>query len=297
MDLDKNNENIYFGININMSQKSWDLTSSLVYVDSYYEDSELDNRGTLYTYYDTLTISYRRYQNVNDLESEVLKSKALKGDIYFRNETNMFGQQANYFIGFSAYHSFENQKLTKRLDQTYESYQTGYGTIGDSVFSEKAGSFDNISQSFSLRSGLVFNKKVDDINFIIGLTSLINYSHGDRNSFNLIYDEIVPGDLRFEEYFYQLELPIYLSYSLTDYIEIYYGYHFAYLRQDYTFTESVTASLRKTVESDNFHDYGYFENSYLGVNLKTNSGLRVQIGFNGSITSYEIWSLSLGYEF
>jgi len=297
-DNQRNNSNVFVGLEFGLSENNWDFISSFVYINADYKDLIIDKSISHSTQYDSLPVmSYQRISDITELFEEKIKADAIQANLYFRKEVEFFNQQSEFFIAMSAYYSMEKQELKTSIDETISTFRLGYDVTDYFLDADNNKKFDNTSQSFNLRSGWLINHKMDDIYLLTGFTGLFMYSTGDKNSFQLINDDIVAGDVTFDEDFYQLELPLYISYSPANWFEVFSGYHIAYINQDYSLSNEIGNLGITEVEKEDIKDYGYYQKTYLGINLKHKSGLRVQIGFNGSLTSYNSWNLSLGYVF
>jgi len=163
--------------------------------------------------------------------------------------------------------------------------------------SQTEDNFKNFSQYYNLRSGLIFSQKSNDLYFLSGLIGSFTYSDGKKRSINFAGDQFLIGNIKFKEYYYQVEVPIYLNYSPVNWFEVFGGYHLAYIFQDYVYSNKVDEYFAGRGDKNEKETFGNYEKTYLGINLKHKSGFQAQIGFNGTLTSYNNWSFSLGYLF
>jgi len=290
-------ENIVMGLKGDVSSKKWEVTSSVYFIKSSFKDNYKRDDLSLRTYYDSSNFPYeQRITDEHRLDKNQISSNAFGADAYYRKSFRLFNHQSDFFVASKVFYSSDNQ----RMESGYYGVQKIYTPDLDTTLVEDIGKhakYNTISQSYNLRSGLIFRREIDDLYLLSGLTGSLTYSRRENKTFNLRDDQFLDGDLNFKEYYYLVELPVYINYSPTEWFEIYIGYHMTYIFQDYTISEDINEPVYVKLNRDKREEYANYDRTYLGINLKHKSGLRAQLGFNGSIASYEAWNFSLGYIF
>lgn len=158
---------------------------------------------------------------------------------------------------------------------------------------------DNWGIGISL--GYAVSYKLSDLKFLTTLNpnyQLIHLEDGGANSY-IQNTETELKELAFT-------IPLYISYSPAKWIEIYGGLNYRYsvgwLNQDYEYIlkqiyQYDQIRIRTIESSREIQSIQSVKDSYLGVNLKNNSGLRCLLYFKSDITYFKSWNISLGYHF
>lgn len=289
----------YLGAEFGLSADSWDLTSSLIYSKVNYKDITNSYYNYRYFDYDSITVLYRSDQNNQvNLNSNTFNADIIEADIYFRKNTSLFSQKADFFLGLNGVFSKDKQKLGLQVNEMGEIIYTSPDTSLNYDYNVAGnGSSNNTDQKYNLRAGYLLNHTGNDIYILTGLTGLFAFSKQEMKSIQPLSDKTQLSDMKFEESFYQLELPVYFNFSPVNWFNVYAGYHLSYIYQDYLLTEKVSDSSAELIRRNDRQNFGSYQKTYLGINMKNKSGLRVQIGFNGTLTSYKSWNFSLGYIF
>lgn len=106
--------------------------------------------------------------------------------------------------------------------------------------------------------------------------------------------------------FFNLTFPVYINYSPAEWISIWGGMNYSYgyynrvvdvLASSTNYTNASLSQFYSSKSNSDNSTYQSMKSTFLGVELKHPSGLRVQIAFDEDVASFRDWNMSVGYHF
>ena len=304
---ERNNNKYFVGFGFSASDKKWDFITKAAYQKTDFKIDKSEN------YFRSATDSL--YSNPHEIIYYSRKIRQYKStqkgkpdifhlDLYFRNRSDWLFNNDNYFFKLNGFYTTETQKITYSDLNYYLSYNadTLYSTWGDTSNAIGKSDLENFNIGFT--AGYVVPYKLDDINIVSGVIFSTDYSHNERvilnntnRNRNYYAVENANDDISFS--ILRLKFPLYLNYIPNDWFELYGGlnFHLEYKKFKEERKQNWVDDLDEELYNQDITRLHSFRSTYLGVNLKHKSGLRLQIAFNNDFSHFQYWNFSLGYIF
>jgi hypothetical protein len=145
--------------------------------------------------------------------------------------------------------------------------------------------------------GYIVARKSTDIEILVGLHPQFTYD-------DYKYARGATQISKVQIWSATLQIPIYLNFTPTQWCSFFGGlnYQYSYNYRKYNYSDplqqytnnSYTTSSNESGMDNSSYLYSS-NNVYAGLELRHTSGLHVQCAFNGNISSYSNWNISLGY--
>jgi hypothetical protein len=298
-----NRINKYFaGAEFTLSDANWDLLSSITYQKTDFRlESKKDDREQ---YFDTEVNNPQSTNYSTKRDFEYFNIQNSKPDIfhlqsYYQQKAKLITENDNFFIHINGFYTNENRKYdySKSFDEEKVREDSVY--YSDSGTISNRGDVDLKNWFLDIAAGYVVKHKVDDLYLLAGLISSYSYVNAEKVLFfrsSNIDDSVNPVENRIENVSH-FKVPIYINYIPTNWFELNGGYimHYLYKNSETTFKNSSVVGSERDFYTNSFNNLESFNSIFFGMNLKHKSGLRIQVAFNNSLTSYSRWDLSLGY--
>jgi len=316
----ENNSQYLLGLEFTSANEQWDYIARVSYQKSNYnfKNAASTNQQTVdSTYYgssanpvSSTSKSDRTnsYENFNQSEPYTLAFEN-----YFQRKTTFLSLDGNIFVSANVSYTNGDGKTGGNSFSDSRNYYNGTWTTSGSIRNSSAEKYDNKSWGVAFTPGFIIKKSFSDLFLFSGLKLETGYNKHSYAQMNYSYQSdyysqaptLVNSTLTLT--YVTLALPVYINYSPAEWISIWGGMNYAYgyskriedasgNSTSYYSSSSSAQTYSVNVKNDN-SSYLSMKSTFLGVELKHPSGLRVQIAFDEDAASFRDWNMSVGYHF
>ncbi|MDP3147906.1 MAG: hypothetical protein Q8N83_02135 [Ignavibacteria bacterium] len=317
--VNEENSTSEFGFEFSLANEKWDYIARVSYQKSTEntKNSSYSNQESLdSTYYgssSTPISSSNRNNSTNSTNYSTHSEPYIFAfENYYQHKTSFFSLDGNFFVSASINYSSGDGKIGGDSFYRYEYYNNGVLTSHNSRSNSSEQKFADKNWGFTFTPGFVLKKNFTDLFLFTGIkieTGYHRYSSGKTESASVVYDTNYPFFVttsKTKETFVSVTLPVYINYTPAEWISIWggmnysYGYNKSVIASSTSSTSSTIPSYPQTYSVNTNNDNSSFQSSkstFLGLQLKHPSGLRVQISFDEDVASFRDWNMSVGYHF
>jgi len=304
---DRKNNKYFSGIGFSMSNKNWDFIARTTYQKTDFKIERTDNRYNINT--DSLFIdpherTYYSRTIVQTKSTQNGKPDVFHLDLYFRSRLKGLFENDNYFLRLNGFYASETQNFTYSGLSSYVNYRSDTLFITEGDTSQSAGKNDLENYSVGFTAGYIIPYKLIDIHIVSGVIFSTNYSSNESiilNNTNRYRNHYASVDAKENITLkkVRLKFPLYFNYAPNNWLELYGGlnFHLEYEKLVKDGKRDSADDIEEGSYNQNKVTLHSFRSTYLGLNLKHKSGLRIQLAFNNDFTHFQYWNFSLGYIF
>ncbi|MFA6597097.1 MAG: hypothetical protein WCS69_05180 [Ignavibacteriaceae bacterium] len=318
--LNEENSHYVLGLEFTSTNERWDYIARASYQSSTYnfKNSNTTNQQSVDSTYNgsssnpvSSTSKSERttgYENFNQSEPYTLAFEN-----YLQSKTTIFSLDGNIFLSANVNYTNGDGKTGGSSFSNNRNYYNGTWTSSGTISNASKGNYDNKSWGFSFTPGFIIKKSFSDLFLLSGLKLETGYNKQTSAQMNYYY----PSDYYAQAptflnstltlKFVTLALPVYINYSPAEWISIWGGMNYSYgyskrveevSGNSTSFYSSSSSSQTYSMNSKNDNStFQSMKSTFLGLELKHPSGLRVQIAFDEDIASFRDWNISVGYHF
>ncbi|MFA6978331.1 MAG: hypothetical protein WC209_03320 [Ignavibacteriaceae bacterium] len=317
--VNEENSTSEFGFELSLANEEWDYIARVSYQKSTKntKNSSYSNQESIdSTYYgssSTPTSSSIRNNTTNSTNYITHSEPYIFAfENYYQHKTSFFSLDGNFFVSASINYSSGDGKTGGDSFHRYEYYNNGTLTSHNSTSNSSEQKFADKNWGFTFTPGFVLKKNFTDLFLMTGIkieTGYQRYSFGKTESASVVYYTNYPFFVttsKTKVTFVSLTLPIYINYTPAEWISIWGGmnYSYGYNKSEIAYIENSTLSTNPIYpqtysknSNDNNSSFQSLKSTFLGLELKHPSGLRVQISFDEDVASFRDWNMSVGYHF
>lgn len=302
--LDEKNSMYVAGVEYSISGSNSDLIAGIQIQKNRILISQSGDFTEEYSYYYSSTDNYIS-TSIGNFSSSAKTNEPIiyKAYGYYHHTADVITSTDHYFISSNVYTSsgkiFMDNTETDKSFSRYYSNPPSLQSSSQILFHQE----DTHDWGVKVATGYLVSRKLDDIEFLVGLQPQFGYDENKYTSGStaLINDHMWSA---------AVQLPIYLDFTPVNWCSFFgglnYQYTYSHVRRDITFpllqhsynySTNSSISTSSGTAQDTYSVYSSSSNVYAGVELKHSSGLRLQCAFNGSLSSYSNWNISVGYVF
>ncbi|MCK9212525.1 MAG: hypothetical protein M0P61_16955, partial [Ignavibacteriaceae bacterium] len=315
-----NADNSYYvlGLEFTAANEQWDYIAR-----ASYQSSTFDFKSTNSTNQQSVDSSYygsssnpvsstSKSDRTNSYEN-FIKSEpyTLAFENYFQSKTTLLSLDGNIFLSANVNYTNGDGKVGGNSFSDNRNYYNGTWTTSGTISNFSEEKYDNKSWGFTFTPGFIIKKSFPDLFLLSGLKLETGYNKHHSTQTNYYYQSnyYAQGPMFLNSTltlkFVTLALPIYINYSPVEWISIWGGmnYSYGYSKRvedasgnstSYYSSSSSTQTYSVNAKNDN-SSYQSSKSTFLGLELKHSSGLRVQISFDEDVASFRDWNMSVGY--
>jgi len=317
-----NEDNSYYvlGLEYTAANEQWDYIARASYQSSTYnfKNTYTSNQqsvdSTYYGYSANPVSSTSKsdrtsgYENFNQSEPYTLAFEN-----YFQRKRTLFSLDGNIFVSVNINYTNGDGKTGGNSFSNNRNYLNGTWTTSGTISNASDGKYDNKSWGFTFTPGFIIKKSFSDLFLLSGLKLETGYNKHHSAQTNDYYQSdyysqaptLINSTLALT--FVTLALPVYINYSPAEWISLWGGmnYSYGYSKRvedasgnstSYYSSSSWPQNYSVNSKNDN-SSYQSSKSTFLGLELKHPSGLRVQISFDEDVASFRDWNMSVGYHF
>ena len=317
--VNEENSTSEFGFELSLANEEWDYIARVSYQKSTKntKNSSYSNQESIdSTYYgssSTPTSSSIRNNTTNSTNYITHSEPYIFAfENYYQHKTSFFSLDGNFFVSASINYSSGDGKTGGDSFHRYEYYNNGTLTSHNSTSNSSEQKFADKNWGFTFTPGFVLKKNFTDLFLMTGIkieTGYQRYSFGKTESASVVYYTNYPFFVttsKTKVTFVSLTLPIYINYTPAEWISIWGGmnYSYGYNKSEIAYIENSTLSTNPIYpqtysknSNDNNSSFQSLKSTFLGLELRHPSGLRVQISFDEDVAPFRDWNMSVGYHF
>ena len=317
-----NADNSYYvlGLEYTAANEQWDYIARASYQSSTYnfKNTYTKNQQSVdSTYYGSSSTPVSStsksdrtsgYENFNQSEPYTLMFEN-----YFQRKATLFSLDGNIFVSVNINYTNGDGKTGGNSFSNNRNYYNGTWTTSGVISNASEGKYDNKSWGFTFTPGFIIKKSFSDLFLYSGLKLETGYNKHKYAQMNYDYQldyyaqapTLINSTLTLT--FVTLALPVYINYSPAEWISLWGGmnYSYGYSKRvedasgnstSYYSSSSWPQNYSVNSKNDN-SSYQSSKSTFLGLELKHPSGLRVQISFDEDVASFRDWNMSVGYHF
>jgi len=316
----ENNSQYLLGLEFTSANEEWDYIARASYQKSNYNlksAASTNQQSVDSTYYGSSSnpVSSTSKSDRTDSYENYTQSEpyTLAFENYFQRKTTLLSLDGNIFVSANVTYTNGDGKTGGNSFSENRNYYNGTWTTSGTTSNSSAGKYDNKSWGFTFTPGFILKKSFSDLFLLSGLKLETGYNKHNYAQMNYYYQSdyyaqaptLLNSTLTFT--FVTLALPVYINYSPAEWISIWGGmnYSYGYIKRvedvsgnsiSYYSSSSLPQTYSVKVNNDN-SSYLSMKSTFLGVELKHPSSLRVQIAFDEDVASFRDWNMSVGYHF
>ena len=318
--INADNSHYVLGLEYTATNEQWDYIARASYQSSTYnfKNTYTSNQQSVdSTYYGSSSNPVSStsksdktsgYENINQSEPYTLAFEN-----YFQRKTTLFSLDGNIFVSVNGSYTNGDGKTGGNSFSNNRNYYNGTWTTSGVISNASEGKYDNKSWGFTFTPGFIIKKSFSDLFIFSGLKLGTGYNKHHSAQTNYYYQSdyysqaptLINSTLTLT--FVTLALPVYINYSPAEWISLWGGmnYSYGYSKQvedasgnstSYYSYSSWPQNYSTNSKNDN-SSYQSSKSTFLGLELKHPSGLRVQISFDEDVASFRDWNMSVGYHF
>lgn len=306
--VETNDSYVLVGAELSFAKDKWDnilrigyRKSNLNSLSDYCSGSQ--SFDTSY-YSSTSSTSNRSFSiNTSSMKSE-LAPYTLTFENYYQHQTSFLSLEGNIFLSVNGYYTKGEGEGAIRNSHENAYYSNGIFVSGDTSRNISTNKTDDKNWGFVVSPGWIVKKNFSDLFLLAGVKAVAGYQkYNSTQTVSLNPNAAVTNT---KSTSISIALPIYLHYSPADWISFWGGmtYFYGYTKIESSdtfdkFTFNYYSYWETTIGNENISSSGYqsSKSTFLGLELKHPSGLRVQISFDEDVASFRDWNMSVGYHF
>ncbi len=306
--LETNNSFVLVGIELSLAKENWDNILRISYRKSNLNSSSDYSSGYQSydsTYYSSSSTYYNRSssKNISLMKSE-LDPYSLIVENYYQHQTNFLSLEGNFFLSLNGYYSKGDGKGSTTNSRESVYYSNGTLTTKDTSSSYSTDKTDDKNWGFFVSPGWVARKNFSDLFVLMGIKFLAGYEKYNSAQMFSSNPDVTINTTKSTNF--SFVVPLYLNYSPAEWISFWGGmtYSYGYTKNESsdilnTLSYNISSSWQTTIGNEKKLNSGYqsVKSTFLGLQLKHPSGVRVQISFDEDVASFRDWNMSVGYHF
>lgn len=296
------------GLEFAMAEPTWDFITAISVQKNTIRLASSNTSSQQYHYTNpTDTVTSSQYQN----QSSSLTNDPLGVGFhsYFQHTTDLISSTDHYFISTNAYYSNGSLSFNQVGNSTASYYHNSDISSGDTTMTSLNGTEKAKNWGASISVGYLIKQKMIDIDILVGFNPQFNYDDFKEASSPYYYFSGLYYNQSTLINYHQIwtasaQVPIYLNYCPASWFSLFGGinYKYSYVYEkmkSFQPQQSVYTQATSTVSEQTLSETASLLNSassaYAGAELRHASGLHLQMAFRGSVSSYSVWNISLGY--
>lgn len=306
-----NSQNV-MGFEFTLAKDNWDYIARFSYQKLNYDwksrhytnERYIDSIFNYSTTPPTLSTSKSDRTNGNFSYNEAAPY-ALVFENFYQRKSTLFSLEGNLIASVNAFYSKGDGKIgiSEFSNQAY--YNNGVLTTKDSTSSLVDGKTDGKDWGVSFSPGYLLKKTFSNLFLMTGINLNIGYMKNTthQTEYSSYSSNPTTSTETVKSKFVTMALPIYINYSPEDWISIWGGMNYFYgyskFEIDRVYNTLYTSNPKTLVGNSSNSKTGYqsSKSTFLGLELKHPSGLRVQVSFDEDMASFRDWNMSVGYHF
>ena len=230
---------------------------------------------------------------------------ALVFENFYQSKSTLLSLEGNLFASVNAFYSKGDGKIGFSDFSKQAYYNNGVLTTKDSSSSLVDGKTDGKDWGVSFSPGYLLKKTFSNLFLMTGINLNMGYmkNTAHQTEYSSYSSNPTTSTETTKSKFVTMALPIYIHYSHADWISFWGGINYFYgynkLETERIYNTIYSSNPQTLFGNSNYSKINYqsSKSTFLGLELKHPSGLRVQISFDEDVASFRDWNMSVGYHF
>ncbi len=303
-----NDSYVLVGAELSFAKDKWDNILRIGYRKSNLNSSNNYCSGSQSfdtSYYSSTSASSSRSSSTNktSIKSE-LEPYTLIFENYYQHQTSFLSLEGNIFLSVNGYYTKGEGKGAAGNSRESAYYSNGILVSRDTSRNSSTDKTDDKNWGFVVSPGWIVKKSFSDLFLLTGIKVVAGYQKYNSTQTVSLNPDVAVSNTKSTNI--SFALPLYLHYSPAEWISLWggmtYFYGYTKIESSDTFnkiTYNNYSYWETTIGNENTSSSGYqsSKSTFLGLELKHSSGLRVQISFDEDVASFRDWNMSIGYHF